>query len=222
MPQSSFEFNFDTPQSEGDFIVSSSNANALAYIEKWPGWKGHALLLYGPKASGKTHLVTIWQKKTRALFLKPSDIYSKRLPDLLGESKCCIVDGIEKVHDEVALLHFFNAVKEAGGWLLLTAQKHPSNAHIRLPDLKSRLNAVAAVGVGQPDDELLKQMFTKYFADRQLKVGADVIAFIIARMERSFEALRHIVDALDNQALSERRNITVPFAKKVLESMEKN
>ena len=40
---------------------------------------------------------------------------------------------------------------------------------------------------------------------------------MLARMERSFEAARHMVHAIDTLALKERRNITVPLVRKVLE-----
>ena len=60
-------------------------------------------------------------------------------------------------------------------------------------------------------------MLVKQFRDRQLRIDEDVISFMLARMERSFEAARHMVRAIDEAALRERRNITVPLVRKVLE-----
>jgi chromosomal replication initiation ATPase DnaA len=60
----------------------------------------------------------------------------------------------------------------------------------------------------------------KLFADRQLKIDDGVLAFLLARMERSFDAARRAVAALDAAALAERRNITVPLAREVLGRME--
>ncbi len=56
--------------------------------------------------------------------------------------------------------------------------------------------------------------------DRQLKIDADVISFMLERMERSFEAAREMVAAIDALALSQRRNITMPLVRKVLENLE--
>jgi len=48
-------------------------------------------------------------------------------------------------------------------------------------------------------------------------VAADVIAYLVARIERSFAAARAAVAALDAAALAEKRPITAPFARRVLE-----
>ena len=63
-------------------------------------------------------------------------------------------------------------------------------------------------------------MLVKQFADRQLKVDDDVIGFLLRRMERSFAAARAMVGAIDDLALAERRNITVPLVRRVLETEE--
>ncbi len=89
-----------------------------------------------------------------------------------------------------------------------------------LPDLASRLTAAPAVEIGPPDDVLIGAVMVKLFHDRQLRVGEDVIRFLLARMERSFDAVRAIVAALDRSALAARRNITVPLARDVLRQFE--
>ena len=85
-----------------------------------------------------------------------------------------------------------------------------------LADLRSRLVAAPAVAIGAPDDGLVGALLIKLFADRQLRVGDGVVEYLLARMERSFEAARILVAALDDAALAGRRNITVPLARQVL------
>ena len=58
-----------------------------------------------------------------------------------------------------------------------------------------------------------------FFADRQLTVGAGVVRFLLARMERSFAAARGLVAAIDRAALESRRDITVPLARQVLRDL---
>ena len=60
----------------------------------------------------------------------------------------------------------------------------------------------------------------KLFVDRQLRVGEDVVSFLLARMERSLDAAQRIVAALDAAALTGRRNITIPLARRVLDDIE--
>src|SRR3954468_14393717 len=52
-----------------DFIVAPGNARALAFLDSFPGWASPAAALYGPSASGKTHLVRIWAERTGAALL---------------------------------------------------------------------------------------------------------------------------------------------------------
>ena len=56
----------------------------------------------------------------------------------------------------------------------------------------------------------------KQFADRQVKVDEEVIAYVVARMERSLTRVKELVELLDARALAEGKTITVPFIKKVL------
>ena len=76
--------------------------------------------------------------------------------------------------------------------------------------------AAPAVAVGPPDDDLLGAILVKLFADRQVRVGTDVIRFLVTHMERSFDAARRLVADLDAAALAARRRITVPLARRVL------
>jgi chromosomal replication initiation ATPase DnaA len=118
------------------------------------------------------------------------------------------------------LLHFFNAVKEAKtGYLLMTANDNPANIGIRLADLRSRLVAVYSIRINDADDEMMRQMLVKKFAERQLKVEMEVINYIVSRAERSFVALDKIVEKLDTEALKSKKNITIPFVKMVFETV---
>ena len=87
---------------------------------------------------------------------------------------------------------------------------------VGLADLRSRLQASPTVGIGIPDDALVGAVMLKQFTDRQLSVDPEVLTFLMARMERTFEAARKLVAALDEAALIEKRRITVPLAREVL------
>jgi chromosomal replication initiation ATPase DnaA len=120
------------------------------------------------------------------------------------------------VADETLLFHLYNLVVERRGKMLLTARRAPAHLTWRLPDLASRIGGLPAVALAGPDDTLLAAVLVKLFADRQIEAEPAVIAYLIARMERSFEAARRLVAALDRRALELRRPITVPLARDVL------
>jgi chromosomal replication initiation ATPase DnaA len=86
-----------------------------------------------------------------------------------------------------------------------------------LPDLKSRILASPAVALASPDDQLMAVVLTKLFSDRQIFVPQDVMQFILTRIERSFAALRSVVDDIDRAALAQKRPVTIPLVKEVLQ-----
>jgi len=126
-----------------------------------------------------------------------------------------VVDAADTAPAE-PLLHLYNVVVERRGQLLLTATEPPARWPALLPDLRSRLSAAPTVGVEAPDDALLAALLVKLFSDRQVVVGEEVVLFLVRQMERSFDAARRLVAALDKAALSEQRGITIPLARAVL------
>ncbi|MDP6343013.1 MAG: DnaA/Hda family protein [Alphaproteobacteria bacterium] len=198
-----------------DFLVADCNAEAVAWLDRWPDWPAPALCLYGPAGSGKSHLLGVWRARSEALGVAVDGLRQDAVPALAARGAVAL-DGADGAGDGVALLHLYNLLREGGGWLLLTGRRPPRQWRLRPPDLESRLLAAPAVAIGPPDDPLLMAVLAKMFADRQVRVGQDVLSYLVPRMERSFAAANRLVAALDGASLSGRRPITVPLARQVL------
>lgn len=210
---------------QADFLVSDSNRDAVAWIDRWPDWPAPALALWGPAGCGKTHLAHVWRVRSGAVVLASADLSGREPSELLAGAACCVVDvgGCaegDEVPDQESLLHLYNSISELGGHLLIAARRPPARWGLRLADLASRLGAVPATGIMPPDDALLGALLLKLFHDRQLAVGEDVLVYLLARMERSFAAAHALVGALDERGLSEHRDITVPLARDVLHQFD--
>jgi chromosomal replication initiation ATPase DnaA len=201
-----------------DFVVTSGNREALGWIERWPDWPAPVLSLSGPAGSGKTHLGRIWAAAAKASVLDSSDLEHKNVADLTALSETSPTIVIEQADraSERALFHLYNLMRERHGFLLLLSEHPPAHWRISLPDLASRLRAAPAVAVAPPDDDLLGSLILKQLADRQLHAGAGVVQYLVSRMERSADAARRIVAALDQRALAERREIDRRLAADVL------
>ena len=78
---------------------------------------------------------------------------------------------------EAPLFHLINRVCELGGSLLLTSRERGDDWRIGLPDLRSRIRLAVPAALGAPDDELLRKVLVKLFADRQLVVDKSLIDF---------------------------------------------
>lgn len=201
-----------------DFVVADGNREALAWIDRWPDWPAPALSLSGPTGCGKTHLGRIWAVQSGAVAMEGTDLDGKSVADLTelsAASPAIVIEDAQRA-PERALFHLYNLMRERRGSLLLISPEPPARWAIALPDLASRLRAAPAVAVAPPDDELLGSIILKQLADRQLHAGAGVVQYLVSRMERSAEAARRVVAALDRRALAERREIDRRLATDVL------
>ena len=68
--------------SEGDFLVAPCNAEAHAWLERWPRWPGPASVIFGPAQCGKTHLASaiglaLVENGWRVLFTRTSDLVQR-------------------------------------------------------------------------------------------------------------------------------------------------
>ena len=203
-----------------NFLIAPCNRDAVMWVDRWPAWPAPALVVHGPPACGKTHLAHVWQARSGARTVAADQLSGAAPGALLSEGSCAVVEGGDHVTDEAALMHLYNVAAEAGGQLLITAATPPARWSLSLADLRSRLVATPAVAIGPPDDGLIAALLIKLFDDRQLRVSDGVVEFLLARMERSFEAARRLVTALDEAALANRRNITVPLARQVLDDLD--
>jgi chromosomal replication initiation ATPase DnaA len=72
------------------------------------------------------------------------------------------------------------------------------------------------VRIDDPDDALLEAVMIKMFADRQLTVAPEVVAYALRHIDRSFAAMRALVAKADAAALAGQRAVTVPLVKSLL------
>lgn len=199
-----------------DFIVGPSNAAALRLIESWPHWPAPVALLSGPTGSGKTHLAHIWAARSGATIIAAEELSMRRTLANADGIRFAVEAVDAAAMPEDALFHLVNSAIEQNGSLLLVSRSAADRWQPDLPDLRSRLRLATPVMLGAPDDDLLRKVLVKLFADRQLIIEKNVIDYVLLRMERSLSAAAELVADLDRQALAAGRRITRPMAASLL------
>jgi chromosomal replication initiation ATPase DnaA len=197
-------------QGRADFIVAPGNERAVAFIDSFPHWPAPAAALYGPPASGKSHLAAVWAERAGAQIREAASLHVD-VPD-----GALVVENVGAGVPETPLF----ALLERGTPLLLTSQAPPADwpktFGLQLPDLMSRVRALLAFDLWAPDDALLMGLAVKLFADRQLQVPESVVRHMIASLERSPGAIRDFVARADAAALAGKKPVTLSLIKGLL------
>ncbi len=217
--QLSFDLPVTVSQGAEDFFVAPPNAAAYAMITNDATWPDGKLALVGPKGCGKSHLARVWAKSTGATALAAPDLSGNDALPTKGASVA--VEDMDRLpqHAEEYMFHLHNHLRATGGRLLLTAATPPARWSITLPDLASRMQAATLATIDDPDDDLLRAVMFKQFADRQLAPSADLVSYLAKRIERSFDAAAQIVDQLDATALTRKTDITRTLARELLDQI---
>lgn len=205
-----------------DFLVSDCNRAARELVANWRTWPNRAAAIWGAAGAGKTHLAEVWRTSASAATLDLEAFLAVDLARIETPARFVLDLGAETLPTagETPLFHLLNIVRERAGALLIVSRSAPARWPAALPDLASRLRALPAAEVGQPDDALFAAVLNKHFADRQLAVDAETVDYLVLRSERSFAAAAALAARLDQEALARRRNITIPLARIVLADIE--
>jgi len=203
-----FSFGVTHALSRDDFIVGSSNEQALAFIERWPDWPVRAAAIWGPAQAGKTHLASIWCARASAQMVPAAHLKTIEGAELPAGASLVIelpdMTRPDAARDR-ALLALF---ERPAGNLLLTARTHPAEWALSIADLKSRYDSLLAFPLWAPDDALLMGLIRKHFSDRQLEVADAAVARLLTHLERTPEAIAAFIARTDEKALAEKRAVT--------------
>jgi|SaaInl1SG_22_DNA_1037389.scaffolds.fasta_scaffold00623_3 chromosomal replication initiation ATPase DnaA len=200
-----------------DYIAGRANHGALQWLAAWPDWPQpyRALNISGPSGCGKTHLSYVFGQRSGA----------HRLMELHDISEIASLTARHFILDDFtlterfsqeAMFHFFNHLASTGGTALLLSQQSVAQMDTRLADLRSRLRSIACQEIASPEDDLLKQVLQKMFADRQCSVPDATIHYMVTRMERNFTTAYHLVAEIDQAALSAKKPVTLAIVKSVM------
>ena len=197
-----------------DFIVGESNFEAVKWVDNFSKSKVNGLVIIGPSASGKSHLVSTLKNKYK--ILQAEEINKEKI-NILG-LKDLIIENIEKIENHYFFLHVINVVKEKKFKALLTSRLSIKELNIKLEDLKSRLLAYSHSKILLPTDDVLRGIIIKISKDKGLLLSDTVINYILSHVDRSYHIINNFINELDQLSLIKKKKITIPFIKKLIES----
>lgn len=209
-------------QEAEDFLVSRSNAAAVERVDRWPDWPLPAALVVGPAGAGKSHLANVWRLRSGALVAK-ADGLDEAAVRAFELQPVLVVEDIDRgIGSEQVLFHLLNLAREKAGFILMTSRAAPGEIEIALPDLRSRLRATPPVAIEMPDEQLIRSVLVKLFADRQLAVEPHIVSYLALHLDRSMDDANKVVAACDRLSLAMQRKVTRAVAAAALGSMRED
>jgi DnaA family protein len=227
-----------------DGFLPGDNAGVVAQMRA-QAWPGAPVYLWGPAGAGKTQLLREMQARARAqgLVAQWFDAASPTPWELADDAALVLLDGVDQWSAEqqhAAFTLFVEAASRVGGVVqasadaaLAPAEPPASAARLgvqfasagRLPpvdlrvreDLRTRLGWGPVHALRPLADADTRDALRHEAGRRDLELSDDVLDYILVRFSRDLKSLMHLLHRLVGFALSQRRAITVPLLKQMLE-----
>ena len=215
MSQLTFQFPFKTNYFEEDFYVSTNNFNAYRLIESWPKWSSRYINIFGPPGCGKTHLANIFKKKINSFLIKASELNNNSLPRIKLK-ECLIIDDYKNNIEEKLFYSILNQSYQSNQYVIINSLESIKSLAVVLKDLNSRFDSFVDVGIDLPTDDLIRVILSKNFSDKQVKIEAKLLEYILKNIDRSYENIFDLIDKVDSLSLSSGKSININLIKKAL------
>jgi len=179
-----------------------------------------AAWLYGAAAAGKTHLLkaTVAAAGAGAVYAS-ADLDPGTLGSLQDAAFVALDDVAGALDEEVralTLLRLIDQRRQSGRRLLLAGGVAPARLVGISPDLRSRLEAMALLGIKPLREDDRRELVRLQALQRGLDLPDDVVAWLIARLQRDAGTLIAALEEIDRASLSAKRRPTLPFVQQTL------
>ncbi|HSR01568.1 MAG TPA: DnaA/Hda family protein [Methylophilaceae bacterium] len=184
------------PQTFSNFITGQNN-EALANIHGLLNVKGDCQFIYlwGPAGSGKTHLLNAAKRHGAAV---ADDVH------LLSEEA------------QIELFNRYNELKASGNVIIAAGLHSPTQMGLR-NDLATRLAWGLVYQLHPLTDAEKAEALKNHAKERGMNLPNEVIAYCLRYLRRDLPTLMSILNALDEWSLTEKKPVTVPMLKKLLQ-----
>lgn len=186
---------------------------------------GDWYLLTGPHGSGRTHLMSalfqhLCDQGQASAYVPLSDANDWPLLDEVTEATVVIDDVDALAADPVGEMHLFNALNRWRIEKTTVVMSAAGLSEFALPDLCSRLGQATRLKLKALQDEDFEALVLRLVNDQEMDMPADVAKYLVSRVRRNAGDVTRLVNQLLLKSMSERRAITIPMVRSLLQRTE--
>jgi len=180
-----------------DNFVVGRNAEALHSLQLAASGNtdAHFIYLWGETGSGKSHLLSACKA--------------------IGAR---VLDDVHLLDNDaqIALFNTYNQLRDSGGVLIASGIAAPTQMGLR-DDLATRLAWGLVYQLHPLSDEEKAQALRTHAKERGMKLPNEVVEYCLRHLRRDLPTLMATLDALDEWSLTEKKPVTVPMLRKLLQ-----
>ena len=186
-----------------DNFIAGSNEEALHSLRMAIDGADEARFIYlwGTPGSGKSHLLQAC-----------NDLALER------DLPLSMVDDVHTLDDEaqIELFNYFNQLRASGGILITSGNAAPTQMGLR-DDLATRLAWGLVYQLHPLSDEEKAKALKTHAKERGMKLPDEVVDYCLRYLRRDLPTLMAVLNALDKWSLTEKKPVTLPMLKKLLQ-----
>jgi len=212
-------------------FIAGRNAAALDAVRQLA--PGRALYLWGVPGCGRSHLLqalcaSLDQAGHYLAAQTPLEQYQQLAQNLPAATRLLAVDDVHQLDEarQAAVFGLYNLWRtqskaSAAFALLLAGDTAPMNLPLR-EDLRTRLGWDLVFRLEPLDDDDRAAALLQQAEQRGLRLGQEVIIWILTHYSRNMGQLVGLMDALDRYSLARHRAITLPLLKELLTQQQRS
>jgi DnaA-homolog protein len=173
------------------------------------------IYLWGAGGSGRSHLLRAVANAARRNG-RHTVWFDAKVIDFADDG-LCVADDVHLLGAEaqIALFNLHNRIRGGNGALIASGDAAPAQLRLR-PDLVTRLASGLIYQVHGLDDEEKSAVLRRHADMRGFRLPQEVADYLLRHSRRDMPSLLAVLDALDRYSLENKRAITVPLLRELL------
>ena len=214
-------FSFIDDKSFDNFVISKDSITVKILQELTVSDRASIIFIRGNHSSGKTHLCLAMNNATNNSFI----LNRKKIPSIniqtISNYDFLIIDDIDRLltnfSDEENIFTLINEFILMKKIIIITSTKNVDKIIFKIPDLASRLKSDQILEIPELSDNDKIKVLQKNAYERGWNLDPKVCDYIMNHYKRDLYFLCNCIKFIDEASLSLKKNITIPFIKKIIE-----
>ena len=215
-------FSFINNKSFENFVIGKDSITVKILRELTISDRASIIFIRGNHSSGKTHLGLAMNNATN----KNSFILNKKImPSIniqnISKYNFLIIDDIDcllaNFSDEESIFTLINEFILMKKIIIITSTKKVDKIIFKIPDLASRLKWDQILEIPELNDDDKIKVLQKNAYERGWNLEPKVCDYIMNHYKRDLYFLCNCVKFIDEASLSLKKNVTIPFIKRIME-----